>query len=266
MFIDQVLKKKDTSRVFVCSDDENLMQVVQEFPQEKVITYGYDLRSDYAIKEVNTTSQATVFTIQAKSIQEPMVFTIQLFGEKNVSNATGMIAYLLHMGFAVDKIREAIGGFLGAKRRFEFIEKYEDIYLFDDYGHHPNEIIATIQAARARFPKSKIIVLFQPHTFSRTEHLKNEFIDALKQADISILLPIFASAREKGEDTISSGQIVEDAKKMGVTNITSVETLVDLEQVLYPHLKNNSIIFTMGAGDVYKLRSKIIPLMHQVNF
>jgi UDP-N-acetylmuramate--alanine ligase len=138
------------------------------------------------------------------------MFSTKLAGEKNATNTAGVIAMLIKLGFSADDIRIAISDFSGAKRRFEKIAEKNGIDIFDDYAHHPHELEAVISGAKAKFPHRKLIVLFQPHTFSRTEMLKEEFVTALSLADTSIIIPIFASAREeKSETSITSKDLGE---------------------------------------------------------
>jgi UDP-N-acetylmuramate--alanine ligase len=251
--------------IYACIDDENLREVVRKLPPQKIITFGSDPDSDYSIQKVMTSEYGIAISIRIKATGEVQEYMTGLFGEKNASNTTAVIAYLLRKGFTKVDIQKAIQGFTGAKRRFELISSHEQIHLLDDYAHHPAEIKATIQAARTRFPDSKIVILFQPHTYSRTKELKNEFIEALKQADTSIILPIFASAREKEDTTITSKQLVDDAKTQGVFNLLNLESISELEHTLMPVMSKNCVIVTMGAGDVYKLHSRLIPLMHKID-
>ena len=136
------------------------------------------------------------------------------------------------------------------------------IELYDDYGHHPNEIKATILASRDRFPKSRIIVIFQPHTFSRTQALLSDFAQVLSLADYSFILPIFASARENKEQfTVTSKNIAEKANKKEVIAVENNQAIIaQLELFLRP----GDVIITMGAGDVYKIENDIIEVISKL--
>ena len=123
-------------------------------------------------------------------------FITSLFGEKNISNAAGVILALLDLGFDVQKIKDAIKDFAKVKRRFEFVYKKNETYLFDDYGHHPAEIAATIAATRARFKDRRIVVIFQPHTYSRTLSLKRNLQQVYRKViSVSSLLSFHQHAK-----------------------------------------------------------------------
>lgn len=243
----------DNQKLIVNVDDKNLMEVVKNLPKENYLTYGESTKADYQITNSKISEDESIFEI--KNVGE---FKISLFGKHNIFNATAVIVQLLELGFKVDDIKNAIYGFMGAERRFEKIYFKNNIYLFDDYAHHPAEIAATINATRARFKNRRMIVIFQPHTYSRTKNLLDEFAQSLSLADICLVLPIFASARENSKDfKVTSQDIVDRIKDCPYSG--SKEQVVDkLESIL----KEGDVVFTMGAGDVYKLKEKIIPLIN----
>ncbi|MDA1316887.1 MAG: UDP-N-acetylmuramate--L-alanine ligase [bacterium] len=247
-------------QLVVCMDDPNIVELLPSLPKESYITYGTGSKADVQLSDIKSSKNGTTFTLSSSlfEITNTPIET-SLFGEKNALNTTAVIAMLLHIGFELSEIKAALADFTGAKRRFELLGEKDGITVFDDYAHHPAEIIATIQAAKARFPKQRIIVLFQPHTFSRTAKLAHEFAEALSYADKAILLPIFASARESGEhQTISSEIIVKamNAKSndKAFSAINEDAALLELDKIKEP----NDIIFTMGAGDVYRLAPHIL--------
>ncbi len=241
----------DSKKIIANIDDPNLLRCIDT---SKAITYGQSEKADYQIINYKINENESVFEI--KNVGQ---FKISLFGKHNISNAVAVISFLLHLGFSQEKIREAIKDFVGAERRFEKIYFKNNIYLFDDYAHHPTEITATIKAAKNRFPNKRIVVIFQPHTYSRTKFLLKEFRESLTLTDISFILPIFASAREKKDQfKVDSKDIVYDKK-----NLFYVESNVQLINQLDNILKNGDVVFTMGAGDVYKLKEQIIEIINQ---
>jgi len=218
---------KQGKKLILCADDKNLMELAQKIKREKYLTYGYKEDADLIITDYKILQNGAEFklTINKNSNVKCQMsnqfqisnlkFKISLFGEKNVSNTAGVILTLLTLGFPPDKIKEAIKNFTGPKRRFEKIYETDKFSLYDDYGHHPNEIKATIEAARERFPNKKLIIIFQPHTYSRTQALLSDFAVSLALADYSFVLPIFASAREKITDfQVSSNSIEREARKI----------------------------------------------------
>lgn len=241
-------------KLIFCMDDRNLMEVAKILPKENYLTYGFDKNADYQITNFKITEDESTFEI--KNVGE---FEISLFGKHNISNATAVIVQLLMLGFKVEEIKKALIGFTGAERRFEKIYFKNNIYLFDDYAHHPTEIAATINAIKNRFNNRRIIVIFQPHTYSRTKNLLKGFSESLSLADISLILPIFASSRE------NSSQFKVDSKDIifGSTNLHYVESNACLIKRLDSLLRSGDVVFTMGAGDVYKLKEKIIKIIDQ---
>ena len=231
-------------------DDNNLLQCIDTL---KVKTYGESDKANFQIINIKIDEEGSTFAL--KNVGK---FRISLFGKHNISNATAVIVQLLEFGFKVNEIGEAIVDFTGAERRFEKIYFKNNIYLFDDYAHHPAEITATIKAAKNRFPNRRIITIFQPHTYSRTSNLLKQFTESLSLADIGFVLPIFASARENSSQfNVSSRDIV-----IGSENLNYVESNDHLLDQLEKILKEGDVIFTMGAGDIYKLKDAIVKIIN----
>lgn len=248
------LKFFDNKKLILNIDDKHLSSSFKKLKSKDIVTYGFSKNADYYINSWKIYKEGSEFSIKGIG-----VFKISLFGEHNILNATAVIVQLIKLGYKKEEINKAISGFQGAERRFEMIYKKDGCFLFDDYAHHPSEILATIQAARNRFPKNKIIVIFQPHTYSRTKFLLQEFRDSLSQADLGLILPIFSSAREK------SSQFKVDSKDItqGIENLFSFKSNKELISKLETSIKEDSVIFTMGAGDVYKLKDIIIKIINK---
>lgn len=253
-FFQKIASEK--KRLIICGDDQALMDIVKTFPRQLYVTYGFSETNDRVVKNLVTDSKSTRFEV-LENHQSTGLFTIRLFGEKNVLNTTAVITLLRLLTVSSEEIRNTIQEFSGAQRRFEKIAEAGSIYLFDDYAHHPHEIEATIAGAKSRFPGKQIIVIFQPHTHSRTEAFANEFIEALKEVDYALILPVFSSARERGKEPAQSS-LVELARNKGINNLLSAHSRDELATVLKPIVRDDTVIFTMGAGDVYKLKDDIM--------
>ncbi len=250
-----------TKNIVFWRDDKNLNQLVTGAPIKSKISYGLDPSSDFRVSNVKHLSEGMEFDVNKQK------FKISLSGVKNVLNATAVISVLRHYGFRYEDIKNAILGFKGAKRRFEKVYANNDLFLYDDYGHHPEEIKATIQAAQNKFKDFKLIVIFQPHTYSRTKEFLGDFALSLSKANTSFVMPIFASARETNvdEDKISNLSIEKKAQELGFNNVLALQNakqlLTHLRGLINTHAK--IVIITMGAGDVYTLHTKIIKLIKQ---
>lgn len=257
-------------RLYFCEDDQNLIEVANSLSRESYLTYGFSDQADLQIMNVKNDEEMTTFRLKNNKIatltslahNDEYDYSVSLFGEKNISNTAGVISFLLTQGYSAKDINDALQGFTGAKRRFELVAKVNDSCLFDDYAHHPEEIQATIKAARMRFPKRRIVLIFQPHTYSRTESLKEQFVEALSQADEVLIAQIFPSAREKVESAmITSKDLAELARQKNISNIQGFTTKEDLLFTIKNELNSGDVVFTMGAGDIYKLKDDIIKLL-----
>ncbi len=257
---------KKASKVYLCKDDPISLEIIKLEEIKNYQTFGYDPTSDLAIKNVKFDENGSGFELHSPDENKDYgLFNIALYGEKSVSNAAGAILALIDLGFDPEKIKKAIQGFTGPKRRFEKKAYENDTYLFDDYAHHPSEIEATIKAAKNRFRNRKIIVLFQSHTYSRTAVFLDEFIAKLSLADLSLVGPVFPSAREDPKQfNVNSLDFEKKAKEKNISNIKSFSSVADLLIVLGKNLKKGDVVFTMGAGDVYKLEADIIDLIRKL--
>src|SRR3989339_272971 len=253
----------DHKRLYLCIDDPQIKSVMGSLDKKQHLTYGFSKEADLQIQNPVVNETQSSFNLIYKGA--PLgLFTISLFGEKNISNAAGVILSLLDLGLNSEEIKKAIKNFSSVKRRNELIYHQNDIYLFDDYGHHPAEIAATISAARARFKNRRIILLFQPHTFSRTLSLKADFAVSLATSDYCLVAPIFPSAREKKEKfKVTSYDIEKEANKKGVFHVKACDSKEYILNKLDKYLKKKDIVFTVGAGDIYKLHGDIIKIMNR---
>lgn len=247
--------KEHASHSVVCGDDPRLAAIAEKNP-DRVITYGTRESDRYRLISNTTTEMGESVTI-LRGNEELGDFTTGLFGGKNALNITGTVALLMESGFSDEAIRDALRGFYGAKRRFELL--YEGtsldgycISVFDDYAHHPAELSALLELARSRYPQRKVYLVFEPHTYSRTAALLNDFLESLYKADKAYLLPVFASARETSHGSVElTGRIREHIEKDSRTSIRYVEDSSDLPELLASDINADAIILFAGAGTVY---------------
>jgi len=190
-------------------------------------------------------------------LRKKIIKVLRVPGEYNVRNALAAAMAAKEVGVWEKDILAGLAQYRGAKRRFEFIGETGGISLYDDYAHHPTEIRALAAAAKEKFPGKKIRFVFQPHTFSRTKALFAEFGDSLKLADETVMYPIFASAREEKDDSVSSKMLAEEIKRRGGKAV-SVTTEGKLVEYLARTAKPEEIIFTVGAGNLYELHQSIL--------
>ena len=231
-------------------DNENVRAILAKVGVP-ILTYGFSPQADYQISRVSFGTGRTWFRLKHKEIDLGQ-FSLSVPGKHNVANAVAAGIVASFLGISWGKIKELLPTFLGTKRRFEKISEKEGVIFFDDYAHHPTEIKATLEAAKNWFSGKRIICIFQPHTFSRTKALFAEFSKSFDKADEVIVTDIYPSAREKPDPTINSRILVNEIKKhhKNAIYIGKVEEVVDF---LKKELRSGDIVFTMGAGDIYKI-------------
>lgn len=187
-----------------------------------------------------------------KMVQEK----IAVPGDYNIGNAMAAVLSAESVGISRGKALTALKKFIGLKRRFEFIGVAGGTLIYDDYAHHPHEISVLFAAARQKFPDKKIKFVFQPHTFSRTKALFDQFADSLKDVDEVILDPIFASARETVDVEISSEMLAKKINEKG-GNAVFITNRRKLVEYLIRTSEPEEVIFTIGAGNLYEIHSEL---------
>lgn len=221
-------------------------------------TYGFSPDNDYILDRVSFDSEKMFFWVKSGDSVIGQ-FSTQVFGEHNAKNCLGAIVTSLELGLSIDQIKKGLSAFKGTKRRAEFVGNLSSGgLLYDDYAHHPEEIKETLSAFRSAFDKYKIVVIFQPHMYSRTKILFSDFVNSFEKADETIITKIFPSFREPIDKNFSSARIVEELKARG-KNASYFEEMQDVIKYTssqkYP---NKTIVITMGAGDIYKIGKGIL--------
>ena len=243
--------------VVVCGDDPQLKGYAKK-RRTRVSTYGYLPGNTYRIVNYETTATGVTFDILHKEhIYEG--FQTGIYGEKSILNAAGVVALLHTVGFEIDHIRQALVGFTGPKRRMEVLYVDDRYTVIDDYGHHPDEIRAVIEALRARYDNRRLVVIFQPHTFSRTHAMLDGFAAALALADCAYVAPIFASAREPSDQFhVSSFDIESRAAASGHSHVVAFASKDALSIYAKEQMRAGDVVVTLGAGDIYSVADGII--------
>lgn len=180
---------------------------------------------------------------------------LQVPGEHNILNSLATIAVCHLWGADISLVKKGIEAFHGAGRRFEEKGYYNGAKIMDDYAHHPTEIKATLNSAK-NMEKNRLWCIFQPHTYSRTRTLWNEFCESFDVCDELIITKIYA-ARELPDGVTEAENLARDIEKRGV-NVRYVEELSEIEKILEKELEKDDLVFTMGAGDVYKVGENIL--------
>lgn len=252
-FRDFAMLTKDKGYVVAWGEDENIKKALAD-TNLNIITYGLTDGFDYYPKNLEYTAGYPEFDIYNK---DKFLSHIKLNvpGEHNVLNTLASIAVCEILGIDVNIASKGIETFKGTHRRFEKKGMINGSTVIDDYAHHPTEIIATLKAAKA-FPHNKIRCIFQPHTFSRTRTLWNEFKEAFDDADELILTHIYP-AREVFDGVTKPENLAKEIADRG-NNVKYIEEFFDIVKYIKETAEENDIIFTMGAGDVTVLGSQIV--------
>ena len=239
--------------LIVNSDNKNCMDIVNN-TKGKIVTIGIDNKNaDFYADNIQINENA-FYSFDVHFNNETHTITLSVPGYHNVYNALATIACSITHGIKISDIQNALKGYTGASRRFEFVGNKNGAKIFDDYAHHPTEIKATLEAA-SKMNYNKLWVVFQPHTYSRTKALFDEFVDSFTHANNLILTDIYA-AREKDEGTISSKMLADEInKKYG--NCIYISSLDEVEKYLSDNLKENDLLLTIGAGTVTEIGYKI---------
>ena len=233
-------------------DDENVRSVLSRASCQ-VRTYGFSPKNDFVITRVFVSGDQTFFWVKGMDT-ELGEFRINVAGEHNSLNALSCIIVGLEVGQDLSHIKTALSMFKGSKRRMEFIGKLRTgATLYDDYAHHPSEVVATLKAFRQMYPRGNIITVFQPHTYSRTKKLFDQFIHSFSDADRVILLDIFASSREEKSDDISTLHLLQAMSRTHKSVVYAKSIKEARELILSEPLSDRDTFITMGAGDVYTL-------------
>jgi len=240
-------------------DDKNFQKISSKISRKK-ITYGTSQNCDYKIVDILSIEGCQKFKIEDSFLKKSHSFQINLPGRHNVFNAAASIVVAIQEGLDIEAIKKGVLDFSGVGRRYEKhvinIDK-EKKFLIDDYGHHPLEIRCNLDAIREEFQDKKILMIFQPHRYTRTAQLYDEFVDVLNRVDSLILLDIY-SASEEPIKGITSSALVETIKKQGHKNVLHVKNHDDLLDIIKEKKDLFDVIVTQGAGSISKVCESII--------
>jgi UDP-N-acetylmuramate--alanine ligase len=226
----------------LCGDDPGIQRLLLRLDRESV-TYGLLSTNDLVISDFHSVHSGSIFTAHLKG-RKLGAFKLQVPGVHNVLNAASVIAMLLEYGLSVEGVRKGLADFAGARRRFDIRGISSGVTVVDDYAHHPTEIVATLKAARDVAPRGRIIVIFQPHRFTRLQAFMNDFVSALLLADDVAIMDVYGA----GESPIVG---VSGARLASlIQGAEFLPSFLDVSEWAAKIAKPGDFIFTLGAGDV----------------
>jgi UDP-N-acetylmuramate--alanine ligase len=239
----------------LCLDNEAIQDIIPRI-KKRYTTYGMNSQADFQIRDVEFKDQKSKFSVyhDGKRLGE---IKLNLPGIHNVYNATASIAVAMELDIAFGHIKEALETADGVQRRLEIKGEINGITVIDDYGHHPTEIRTTLQALEENWPDRRKVVVFQPHRYTRTQALFDDFTRAFYQSDLLVVLPIY-SAGEKVIEGVTSRMLCEGINAHGHKEVLCVENFKQALTHLKRILTSGDILLTLGAGDVWKVGAEFL--------
>lgn len=236
----------------LCLDDEHVREILPRVTRT-VVTYGIDQDADIRATNVRFDGAKSYFTVRCRKDGRVLNLNMNMPGKHNVLNALASVAIAVELGLADHQIQQALERFEGVGRRFtqygDIACKAGTVTVVDDYGHHPTEMAATIDAMRAAWPDRRLVVVFQPHRFTRTRDLFEDFVQVLSEPDTLLLMDVYAAS----EDPIpgADGRALAGAIRVrGKVNPIFVAQFDDVFETLQDVLNDNDVVLTLGAGNV----------------
>ncbi|USD64866.1 UDP-N-acetylmuramate--L-alanine ligase [Vibrio sp. SCSIO 43136] len=260
-FVDFLHQLPFYGQAIMCIDDPVVREILPRISRQ-VITYGFSEDADVRIENYRQEGQQGKFTVVRQG-KDDLDITLNIPGRHNALNASAAIAVATEDDISDQAILKAMAGTQGTGRRFDHLGEFEtgngQAMLVDDYGHHPSEVDVTIQAARAGWNDKRLVMIFQPHRYSRTRDLYDDFANVLDQVDVLIMLDVYA-AGEKPISNADSRALCRTIRSRGKLEPIFVPEKEQLPAVLANVLQDNDLVLTQGAGDVGKVAKQLASL------
>jgi UDP-N-acetylmuramate--alanine ligase len=239
----------------LCLDSEEIQGIIPRL-KKRCITYGMNSQADIRAKDIEREELGVGFEIiyQDRSLGRVVV---GMPGKHNVLNALGAISVGLELDMGIEDIKKGLQNLGSLERRFQVKGQRNDILVLDDYGHHPTEISATIETARECWPEKRLVVVFQPHRYTRTEALYDRFVISFNQADVLIVAPLY-SAGERPIEGVDAEWLHRGIKEHGHREVILCQSHDEVLQVLLSLVKQGDLVMTLGAGDIYYVGEKLL--------
>jgi UDP-N-acetylmuramate--alanine ligase len=236
--------------VILCLDEDPLRALMPRI-EKRIITYGFTPQADLRAERLSISPAGVRFeaTFKGQPLGE---FSVPLTGRHNAQNAMAAICAGLDLDIPVDTIRHALAGFSGVGRRFERKGEKDGVAVVDDYGHHPTEVKAVLSAAREGFPGRRLVVVFQPHRFTRTRDQMDAFAKSFHAADQLVLMEVY-SAGEAPIPGVDSEALLAKVKACGHRDALKVASQEEAVRHLNASTAPGDVVLTLGAGDVWKV-------------
>jgi len=243
--------------VVVCLDDPVVRSILPEI-ERRTISYGFTPQANIRAINIERDKFNSIFTVMSDG--DPLgEIKLKSPGDHNIINSLAAVAVGLELGIQFAEIKSGLERYEGVFRRFQLKMESEDLLVIDDYAHHPTEVQATLQAARKGWPDRRIVAVFQPHLYSRTQKMYQEFGLSFFDAEVLVLTDIYPS-REEPIEGVTGKLLADTAAKYGHRDIHYVKEKTELPGRLKQIVKPGDIVITMGAGDIYRFGEQFVEL------
>jgi len=257
VFLEFVNKVPFYGRVILCLDEESLVDLLPKI-ERPITTYGFSSQADLQANSLSFVENRSRFKVKQKGKELGEVL-LSVPGIHNVKNSLAAIAVGLELEIPWEKIQKALSDFKGVNRRFEIKGINRGVMVVDDYAHHPTEIEASLKGARSGW-KKRVVCVFQPHLYSRTKDFHKEFGRSFFDSDILIVTDVYP-AREDPIPGVSGEMVYLAAKEYGHKNAFYIPRKEEIASFLLKIVKENDMVITMGAGDIYKIGTELLKML-----
>ena len=234
----------------LCLDDHNIQSLIPKL-EKRYVTYGLTSQADFTARNITTEGLRTFFDVYFQGNELGRIHSA-IHGRHNILNTLAAVAVGMEMNLTFEVIAEALKGFTGVHRRFEILHDTSSLIVVDDYGHHPTEIEVTLRTAKEIWPDRRLVAVFQPHRYSRTQLLLNEFCSAFNDADCLVVTGIHPGGEDPIEG-VSGNQIAEGVKNFGHKSVEYIEDMKKTQDRLLEIVQLGDVVMTLGAGNIWEL-------------
>jgi len=257
-YIDFANKVPFYGSVVCCSDDFNVRELIPHF-KRRAISYGMLPGSEWSAERVNGNFRGERFIIKRNG-EEIGVAEIKQFGTHNILNSLGAIVALSEIEVNLEEAIRALSTFPGVDRRFEFKGIEKGIEIYDDYAHHPSELKALIETARLAGENNRLVIIFEPHRYTRLKAFEDGFAKVLLLSDIVVVTDVY-SAGEPPIEGITGEALFKRLKELSHTNCYYCKNISEIPEFVLPLLNENDLVVTVGAGNITKVGGEILKLL-----
>ena len=254
-FIDFINKIPFYGTAILCLDNEEIQNIIPDL-KKPYFTYGMSSQADIRAKDINRHGFEIDFELIYRKRSLGRVI-VGMPGKHNLLNALAAISVGLELDIGIENIKKGLKDLGGLARRFQIKGEKDDILIIDDYGHHPTEITATLETAKECWTERRLVVVFQPHRYSRTKALFDRFVITFNQADVLIIAPIYP-AGEKPIPGVDAEWLFRGIKEHGHRETIRCEDQAEILKVLSELVKAGDVVLTLGAGDIYRVGDKFL--------